>query len=85
MEVAPNSDTGELLAATKRQVDNIEAWPEEAKQPIYQERYARPYIATVSVHGSTDRLTLKRAAQKVARGLLALPQVSEARLVSVPD
>lgn len=85
VEVAPDEDTGALLAAIKRRVDNIEAWPEEAEQPIYQERYARPYIATVSVHGPTDRLTLKRAAQKVAKGLLARPEVSEARLIAVPD
>lgn len=85
VEVVADGDTGRLLAAIKRRVDNIEAWPEEAEPPIYQECYGdRMYVATVSIHGQTDRLTLSQWARKVAEGLLALPEVSEARLISVP-
>lgn len=86
VEVVAGGDTADLLAAIKRRVDSIKTWPAEVEPPVYQERYGdRRWAAVISVHGHTDRLILRQWAQRVGEGLLALPEVSEAQLISVPD
>ncbi|MBN2701586.1 MAG: efflux RND transporter permease subunit, partial [Methylothermaceae bacterium] len=80
VEVAEGRDSGRLLAAIKRRLDNIETFPEESRPPQLREVYGGQASAiSLSLLGEVDGATLRRLGLAVRDSLLRLPEVSRVK------
>ena len=84
IELLTGYDVRRVLDDVKSRVDAIDTFPEDAEQPIIQEVTTRFQVINLSISGDTDLATLKRLGERTRDELTALPEISQAELLSVP-
>ena len=84
VEVLAGQDVRRILEDVKSRVDAIDTFPEEAEQPVIQEVTSRFQVINVSISGDTDLATLKRLGENTRDEITALPEISQAALLSTP-
>ena len=66
-------------------VQEITTFPVETERPIVRELATRSKVMDIAIAGETDVAVLKTIAERVRDGLVAMPDVSQAEIVSVPQ
>ena len=84
VELALGADPKRVLDELTNNVQAITTFPIETERPIIRELAARSQVTDIAVAGETDLATLKRVAEAVRDGLVALPDVSHVEIVNVP-
>lgn len=85
-ELEMNVDKGKFLDDFKNKIDGIRTFPEEIEEPVIEEIKVVKQVINVVVAGDLSERDLKDYAEKIREDLLALPEISLAKLVSVrPD
>ena len=77
------SDNRRVLNDIETEVDRIETFPEEAKEPLIQEILFREPVVYVAVYGQASHLTLRKLAEKVRDDLTATKAVTQAELTGI--
>ncbi|MCD6384796.1 efflux RND transporter permease subunit [Candidatus Sumerlaeota bacterium] len=77
------SNTQKVLDDIKSEVDRIETFPEEAKDPIVKEITLREPVIYVAIYGNAGELTLRKLAEKVRDDLVDTPAITQAELAGV--
>ncbi len=82
LELEHGVPMSEALAEVKTRVDAIDAFPEDAEEPVIQEVRLRHRVSSVAISGPADEVTLKRLGERVRDDLTALDGVSQVELAA---
>ncbi len=77
------SDPRRVYDEIRSEVDRIETFPEEAKEPVVEEIALRDPVIYVAVYGDAPEITLRKVAEKVRDDLTATPVITQAQLAGV--
>ena len=84
VEVLADQDVRRVLEDIKSRVDAINTFPEDAERPVIQQMTSRFQVINISISGDTDLATLKRLGERTRDEITALPEISQASLLSTP-
>ena len=84
VELELGSDVRRVIDEARNRVDAITAFPVGTEQPIIREVVARNQVADISISGDTDVFALKSLAERARTELTALPEITQADIVSAP-
>ena len=84
VELETGADSQRVLDEVTNNVQAITTFPVETERPIIRELVTRNQVTDIAVAGATDVASLKSIAEFVRDGLVALPQVGQVEIVSVP-
>ena len=84
VELELGADPQRVLDEVTNNVQAITTFPAETERPIIREMVTRSQVTDIAIAGQTDVAALKTIAELVRDGLVALPQVSQVEIVSVP-
>lgn len=82
VEISTGHDATRLLNDVKTRVDAIDTFPEEAEEPVIEELLVTRQVIEVALFGAAEERTLKVLGDRMRDDLVALPEVSQVRLVS---
>ncbi len=82
-ELESNADPRKVLDEIETEVDRIETFPEEAKEPVIQELTMREPVMYVAVYGNAPELTLRKIAERIRDDLTATRAITQAALAGV--
>lgn len=82
IELENEADSVRALDDIKLRIDAIDTFPEEAEEPVIQELLTRSQVINLAVAGDTDEFSLKTMAERIRDDLLALPQITQVKMVS---
>lgn len=85
VEIGSKYDKRELLNNVKLRVDSLNSLPRAAERPVVSLIRDNPEVVSIAVYGETDAKSLRLAADKVRDDLLALPNITLARLLGVSN
>jgi len=81
VELDANVDIERVLDDIKTEVDRIDTFPEDAKEPVVIEIVNRNPVITVAVYGNASEKTLRELAEKIRDDLVDTGPISLAELV----
>lgn len=85
-ELEMDFDKGRFLDDFKNRIDGIRTFPEEIEEPVIEEIKVIKQVINVVIAGDLPERELKDFTERVREDLLALPEISMAKLTSVrPD
>ena len=84
IELEQGSDTRRVIDEARNNVDAITTFPVGTERPIIREVIARNQVADISISGDTDVFVLKGLAERARSELTALPEITQADIVSAP-
>ncbi len=82
-ELESGTDPRKVLDDVETEIDRIETFPEEAKEPVIQELTIREPVLYVAVYGNTPELTLRKIAERIRDDLTATRAITQATLAGV--
>ena len=82
-ELESNADPRKVLDDVETEVDRIETFPEEAKEPVIQELTIREPVMYVAVYGNALEITLRKIAERIRDDLTATRAITQATLAGV--
>jgi hydrophobic/amphiphilic exporter-1 (mainly G- bacteria), HAE1 family len=85
VELKAGVDVAKVLNDVKTEVDRIDSFPEEAKDPIITEIINRNPAISVAIYGDLGESQLRKMAESVRDDLLDLDGISLAELVGVRE
>lgn len=85
VEAIEGSDVTRLWQEIKSEVDRISTFPEEAEDPQIAIASRKRSVVTLALHGNTDELTLRSAADQVRDELLLNSNITQVELTGVKD
>lgn len=85
VEAIEGSDITRLWQEIKSEVDRIDTFPDEAKEPQIAIADHKRGVLTLALHGNTDELTLRSVADKVRDELLLDPSITQVDLTGTKD
>ena len=83
-ELEFGADSQRVLDEVTNNVQAITTLPVETEKPIIREMVTRSQVTDIAIAGATDVASLKSIAEMVRDGLVALPEVGQVEIVSVP-
>ncbi len=83
-ELEFGADSQRVLDEVTNNVQAITTFPVETEKPIIREMVTRSQVTDIAIAGATDVAALKSIAEMVRDGLVALPEVGQVEIVSVP-
>ncbi|MYH28326.1 MAG: efflux RND transporter permease subunit, partial [Acidobacteria bacterium] len=83
-ELEFGADSQRVLDEVTNNVQAITTFPAETERPIIRELVTRSQVTDIAIAGATDVASLKSIAEMVRDGLVALPEVGQVEIVSVP-
>ena len=83
-ELEFGADSQRVLDEVTNNVQAITTFPAETERPIIRELVTRSQVTDIAIAGATDVASLKSIAEIVRDGLVALPEVGQVEIVSVP-
>ena len=84
VELETGADAQRVLDEVTNNVQAITTFPVETEEPIIRELVTRSQVTDIAIAGATDVASLKSIAETVRDGLVALPEVGQVDIVSVP-
>ena len=84
VELETGADAQRVLDEVTNNVQAITTFPVETEKPIIRELVTRSQVTDIAIAGATDVASLKSIAELVRNGLVALPEVGQVEIVSVP-
>jgi multidrug efflux pump subunit AcrB len=84
VELESGADSQRVLDEVTNNVQAITTFPVETEQPIIRELVTRSQVTDIAIAGATDVASLKTIAELVRDGLVAMPEVGQVEIVSVP-
>ena len=84
VELETGADAQRVLDEVTNNVQAITTFPVETEKPIIRELVTRSQVTDIAIAGATDIAALKSIAELVRDGLVALPEVGQVEIVSVP-
>ena len=81
VELDADADIKQVLNDIKTEVDRIDTFPEDAKEPVVIEIVNRNPVITVAVYGDESEKALRQVAEKIRDDLVDTGSISLARLV----
>ena len=84
VELETGADSQRVLDEVTNNVQAITTLPAETERPIIRELVTRNQVTDIAISGNTDVASLKSIAELVRDGLVALPDVGQVEIVSVP-
>ena len=84
VEIELGADPRHVFHEVTNNVQEITTFPIETERPIIRELATRSKVMDIAVAGDTDVAVLKTIAERVRDGLVAMPDVSQVEIVSVP-
>ena len=84
VELETGADSQRVLDEVTNNVQAITTFPVETEKPIIRELVTRSQVTDIAIAGATDVASLKSIAELVRDGLVALPEVGQVEIVSVP-
>ena len=84
VELETGADAQRVLDEVTNNVQAITTFPVETEKPIIRELVTRSQVTDIAIAGATDVASLKSIAELVRDGLVALPEVGQVEMVSVP-
>ncbi|MBW1649449.1 MAG: efflux RND transporter permease subunit [Deltaproteobacteria bacterium] len=85
VELENNFDIKKITDDIKTEIDSIETFPEESKEPVIVEIANREPAITVAVYGDVSEKLLRKTAEKIRDDLVNTPYISLASFVGVRD
>ena len=83
-ELELGADPQRVLDEVTNNVQAITTFPVETEKPIIRELVTRSQVTDIAIAGATDVASLKSIAELVRDGLVALQEVGQVEIVSVP-
>ena len=83
-ELEFGADAQRVLDEVTNNVQAITTFPVETERPIIREMVTRSQVTDIAIAGATDVASLKSIAEIVRDGLVALPEIGQVEIVSVP-
>ena len=83
-ELESGADAQRVLDEVTNNVQAITTLPAETERPIIREMVTRSQVTDIAIAGATDVAALKSIAEMVRDGLVALPEIGQVEIVSVP-
>ena len=83
-ELESGADAQRVLDEVTNNVQAVTTFPVETERPIIREMVTRSQVTDIAIAGATDVASLKSIAEMVRDGLVALPEVGQVEIVSVP-
>ncbi len=84
VELESGADSQRVLDEVTNNVQAITAFPVETERPIIRELVTRSQVTDIAIAGNTDVASLKSIAERVRNGLVAMPEIGQVEIVSVP-
>ncbi len=84
VELELGADPQQVFHEVTNNVQEITTFPIETERPIIRELATRSKVTDIAVAGDTDVAVLKTIAERVRDGLVALPNISQVEIGSVP-
>ena len=84
VELEQGADAQRVLDEVTNNVQAITTFPVETEKPLIRELVTRNQVTDVAIAGAADVAALKSIAEIVRDGLVALPEVGQVEIVSVP-
>ena len=84
VELETGADAQRVLDEITNNVQAITTFPVETEKPLIRELVTRNQVTDVAIVGAADVASLKSIAELVRDGLVALPEVGQVEIVSVP-
>ena len=85
VELELGADPQQVFHEVTNNVQEITTFPVETERPIVRELATRSKVMDIAIAGDTDVAVLKTIAERVRDGLVAMPDVSQVEIVSVPQ
>ena len=85
VELELGADPQQVFHEVTNNVQEITTFPIETERPIVRELATRSKVMDIAIAGDTDVAVLKTIAERVRDGLVAMPDVSQVEIVSVPQ
>ena len=84
VELELGADQQQVFHEVTNNVQEIATFPVETERPIIRELVTRSKVMDIAIAGDTDLAVLKAIAERVRDGLVAMPDVSQVEIGSVP-
>ena len=84
LELQSGYDIARVLDDVSARVGTINTFPSETEKPIVQQASVSYQVINIAISGNADLATLKGLGKSVRDELLALPGISQAKLMNVP-
>ena len=84
-ELEPGVDNRAVRDDIEDEVNKIDTFPDEAKEPQFIELKEQDQVINIAVYGEQPERTLKETAKNVRDDLLALPGISQASIVGTRE
>ncbi|MEE9147896.1 MAG: efflux RND transporter permease subunit, partial [Candidatus Tectomicrobia bacterium] len=84
-ELEPGADNRTVKDKIEAEVDKIETFPEEAKEPRFTELARRQEVINIAVYGPQPERPLKEMANRIRDDLLATPAISQVNVFGTRD
>ncbi|MYD70779.1 MAG: efflux RND transporter permease subunit [Acidobacteria bacterium] len=85
VELELGANQQQVFHEVTNNVQEISTFPVETERPIIRELVTRSKVMDIAVSGDTDLAALKAVAERVRDGLVAMPDVSQVEIGSVPN
>ena len=85
VELELGANQQQVFHEVTNNVQEIATFPVETERPIIRELVTRSKVMDIAVAGDTDLAVLKGVAERVRDGLVAMPDVSQVEIGSVPN
>ena len=85
VELELGADQQQVFHEVTNNIQEITTFPIETERPVVRELATRSKVMDIAIAGDTDVAVLKTIAERVRDGLVAMPDVSQVEIVSVPQ
>ena len=85
IEALEGADVLRLWQEVKSEVDRIDTFPDEAKDPQIAIASHKRNVLMIALHGDTDEYTLREAAEQVRDEMLLNPNITQVEFAGVRD
>jgi HAE1 family hydrophobic/amphiphilic exporter-1 len=84
-ELEPGADNRKVMDEIKDEVEKIETFPEQAKEPRFVELARRQQVINIAVFGDQPERVLKEVANGIRDDLMATPVISQVEVYGTRD
>ncbi|TNF34261.1 MAG: efflux RND transporter permease subunit [Gammaproteobacteria bacterium] len=85
VELLPGVDATTVVNRIKVRVDSIASFPTEVESPVIEEVLRRTRVLNLTAYGPLDESALKQLADRLRDGILALPGITQVKVIGSRD